>query len=107
MFDQVLQLIKEHIGSDPNASSAIPSEHSEAVHKEIASGITEGLKNNLSAGGIGTMLSSFTGGGNAAATGISETVASRLRGKFGLSEEAINSITAAIPGIVQKITNRS
>ena len=109
MFDQVLQLVKQQLGSDPNVSSAIPAGQADAVHQEVANGVTDGLKSNLTSGGIGGMISSFTGGGSnsgGVSSTIQKAVADRLKGKFGLSEGAINSITAALPGIIQKFTNK-
>ena len=109
MFDQVLQLVKQHIGNDPKISSAIPAEHKEDVHREVANGVTDGIKNTATAGGIGGMLSSVTGGssGGGITSGIQKAVADRLAGKFGLSSETIHAITAALPGIVEKVTGKS
>ena len=108
MFDQVLQTVKQHLGSSPEVASKIPPEHADAVHQEVANGVTDGLKENAMGGGLGGMVSSFTGGGSGGAgTGgmiekVTSSVAPRLNGKFGLSPDAVKSITGAIPGIVQK-----
>jgi uncharacterized protein YidB (DUF937 family) len=110
MFEQVLQLVKQHVGNNPQVSEHIPREQKEAVNQEIAHGVADGLKSNLTEGGIGGMLSSLTGSGSSPgniSSTIQKAVADRLTGKFGLSDGAIRSITAAIPGIIQKITNKS
>jgi uncharacterized protein YidB (DUF937 family) len=109
MLDQVLQIVKQQLGSDPKVSSAIPPGQADAVHQEIAKGVTDGLKDSTSGGGLGGMISSFTGGsGSSGLSGtIQKAVADRLNGKFGLSGDAIQSITAAIPGIIQKFTGKS
>lgn len=54
MFDQILDLVKQHVGNNPQLSSAIPAGQEEDVHKEIASHITNGLGSQASAqGGVG------------------------------------------------------
>ena len=45
MFDQILDLVKEHMGNNPQISSAIPADKQEAVNNEIASHVTNGLQN--------------------------------------------------------------
>lgn len=105
MFDRVLELVKQQLGNDPKIASEIPPEHADAVHKEVASGVTDGLKDTATGGGLGGMISSVTGGGGvsgALAPNISRAVAERLNGKFGLSPDTIQSITGAIPGILEK-----
>jgi hypothetical protein len=42
MFDQIVQLIKEHLGANPQVASAIPPEQADAVHTEIANHVTNG-----------------------------------------------------------------
>jgi hypothetical protein len=44
MFEQILNVVKEQIGNNPNAAAAIPADKADDVHKEIASQITNGLK---------------------------------------------------------------
>ena len=54
MFDQILQLVKDHFGNDPQASAAIPAGQEDEVHKEIATHINDGLQNQAAAqGGAG------------------------------------------------------
>jgi hypothetical protein len=36
MFDQILELVKEQFGNNPQLSSAIPAGQENEVHKEIA-----------------------------------------------------------------------
>ena len=58
MFDQILNLVKEHLGSDPQVANAIPADKQEAVHEEVASHVTNSLKNQAGGqGGIGGLLS--------------------------------------------------
>ncbi|WP_207425413.1 hypothetical protein [Pedobacter sp. SYSU D00535] len=104
MFNQILDVVKQQIGSNQEIKSSIPPGKEGEVETEIAHGVQDGLKNNLSSGGIGGLLSSFTGGSGSGniSSAIAQAVASRLNGKFGLSPEAVSKITSAIPGIVQR-----
>ena len=45
MFDQILQLVKEHMNNNPQIASNIPPEKQEAVNNEIATHVTNGIKN--------------------------------------------------------------
>jgi hypothetical protein len=109
MFDQILNLVKEHIGGNPEVSSAIPAERQDEVHHEIANHIQEGLKSQASsAGGAGGLLSSLTGGGGGGiSTAITGGLAGSLASKFGLPASATAAITAAIPGILQKFGQKA
>lgn len=105
MFDKVLDLVKQHIANDPEISELVPPGQQEDVNREVASGVNEGVKDSFTSGGIGGMLSSLTGGagGGDMSASIAKAVAERLHGKFGLSPEAIQKISSAIPGIIQKL----
>lgn len=109
MFDQILQEVKQHLAQDPNVASKIPPEHAEEVHREVAQGVTDGLKEQATGGGLGGMVSSLTGGGGGGGADslipkVTKAVADRLNGKFGLSPQVVQSISGAIPGILQKFT---
>lgn len=108
MLDQVMDLVKQHLGNNQEVASVIPQGQQEAVQHEVANGINDGLTKNVTSGGFGGMLSSLTGGGAQSdfSSTISNAVAERLKGKFGLSEDAIRKITSAIPGIIQKIQGK-
>lgn len=111
MFDQILQLVKEHLGSNPQVATAIPSGQEEAVHHEIASHITEGLQNQATAqGGAGGLLSSLTGalaGGGTVTNAIEGGLVASLGSKFGLPPAATGAIAAALPGLIQKFVHKS
>ena len=60
MFDQILDLVKDHLGNNPEIASQIPDDKKEEVHKEVASQITSGIKDQAAQqGGIGGLLSSL------------------------------------------------
>jgi len=111
MFDQILQMVKDHIGGDPQASAAIPAEHADAVHHEIASQITSGLQNQAaSQGGSGGLLSMLTGAmgsGSPITSAIEGGLVGSLGTKFGLPAAATGAIAAALPGILQKFAHKA
>ncbi|MGI4750338.1 MAG: hypothetical protein ACRYFB_06870 [Janthinobacterium lividum] len=111
MFDQILQLVKDHFGNDPQASAAIPAGQEDAVHQEIATHINDGLQNQASAqGGAGGLLSMLTGSmasGSPITSAIEGGLASSLGSKFGLPPMATGAIAAALPGLLQKFAHKA
>jgi hypothetical protein len=111
MFDQILDLVKQHVGSNPQISSAIPAGQADEVHKEIASHITNGLGTQASAqGGAGGLLSMLQGGltsGNPVTSAIEGGLTSSLGSKFGLPPMVTGAISAALPGLLQKFAHKA
>ena len=111
MFDQVLNLVKQHIGSNPQVASAIPADKSDAVHQEIANQVTNGLTTQAAAqGGAGGLLSMLQGGGasgNPVTSAIEGGLVSSLGSKFGLPPAATGAIAAALPGLLQKFAHKA
>lgn len=44
MFEQILALVKDHIGNDPQIAQHIPPEQADAVHQAIAEHVTNTLQ---------------------------------------------------------------
>lgn len=111
MFDQILDLVKQHVGSNPQISSAIPAGQSDEMHNEIASHITNGLTSHASAnGGAGGLLSMLQGGmssGNPVTSAIEGGLTSSLGSKFGLPPMVTGAISAALPGLLQKFAHKA
>lgn len=104
MYEEILQLVKEHLTSDPQVAATIPAEKADDVHREIATQINTGVQNPaalLGEGGIASLLSGGLGAGNP----IVSNLVNNLVSKCGLSPEAGNAITAALPGLLQKVLN--
>ncbi|MDB5231118.1 MAG: hypothetical protein JWN76_1923 [Chitinophagaceae bacterium] len=111
MFDQILGMVKEHIGNNPQVKSAIPPGKEDAVHHEIATQVTKGLAAEAGQqGGVGGMLSKLQ---NAATSGspvvnaIEGGLVATLGSKFGLPPMATGAIAAALPGLLQKFAHRA
>ena len=111
MFDQILDLVKDHLNNNPEIASQIPDDKKEEVHKEVASQITEGIKNQATAsqGGIGGLLSSLQNsiaGGGTIPSAIEGGLVGALTNKLGLSPAISGAIAGAIPGILQKFVHK-
>lgn len=111
MFDQILNLVKEHLGNNPQVAGAIPADKADAVHQEIASHVTDNLKSGAGIqGGIGDLLSKFTGGvesGSPVTSAITGGLAGSLASKFNLPPAVVGAISGAIPGILQKFAQKA
>lgn len=111
MFDQILNVVKEQMAGNPQVAAAIPADKADDVHKEVASHIEQGLKGQSTGqGGIGGLLSSFTGGsgsGNPLTGAIEGGLVSTLGSKFGLSPTVTGAIAGSIPGILQKFAHKA
>ena len=111
MFDQVLQMVKDHIGNNPQVASAIPPGQEEAVHQEIASHVTQGLANQtVQQGGVGGLLAELQRGvasGSPITSAIEGGLVSSLASKFGLPPMVTGAIAGALPGLLQRFAQRA
>lgn len=111
MFDQLVNLVKEQVGNDPQVKAAIPPGQEDAVHEEIAHQVTTGLAAQAATqGGIGGLLSKLQGGltsGGALTNAIEGGVVGALGQKFGLPPAATAAIAAALPGLLQKFAHKA
>jgi uncharacterized protein YidB (DUF937 family) len=111
MFDQILDLVKQHLGNNPQIKSAIPAGQEDEVHKEVANQISTGLTQQaVTHGGVGGLLSKLQ---NAASTGnpvtsaIEGGIASSIGSKFGLPPAVTGAIAGALPGLLQKFAHKA
>lgn len=111
MYDQILDLVKNQLGTDPQVAEAIPPGQTEAVHQEVAHQLTQGLASQSQMpGGIGGLLSMLQGGltsGNPIGSAIEGSVVSSLGSKFGLSPAITGAIAAALPALLQKFAHKA
>jgi len=111
MFDQVLNMVKEQLGNNPQASAAIPAGQQDAVHHEVATQITNGLAAQApQQGGVGGLLSKLQSGltsGSPITNAIEGGVVGALGNKFGLPPAATGAIAAALPGLLQKFAHKA
>lgn len=111
MFDQILQMVKDHLNNNPQISAAIPADKQDAVHQEVAAHITNGIKNQAAAlGGAGGLLSMLQGSiasGSPVVSAIEGGLVGSLGNKFGLSPAVTGAIAGALPGILQKFMHKA
>ncbi|WP_181304202.1 DUF937 domain-containing protein [Rufibacter sp. XAAS-G3-1] len=111
MFDQILGLVKQHLGNNPQVASAIPAGQADAVHTEIAHQVTNGLAGQAATqGGIGGLMAMLQGGmssGSPVTSAIVGSVVSSLGSKFGLPPAATGAIAAALPGLLQSFAHKA
>lgn len=96
MFDEILQMVQEHLSNDPQVAAAVPPEQQEALHNEIANHIANNVQPQ-EGGGLMGML----GSGNPLASAEGGLV-NTLTAKLGLGPEASGAISAALPGLLAK-----
>lgn len=106
MFDQILDLVKEHLGNNPQVADAIPADKRADIENEVATHIDSGIKQQASSGGIGGLLSSLTSGG-ALPSAIEGGLVGNLGSRFGLSPTVTAAIAGALPAILQKFAHKA
>ncbi|MDQ4140864.1 MAG: DUF937 domain-containing protein [Bacteroidota bacterium] len=111
MFDQILDLVKQQVGNNPQATSNIPADQTDAVHNEIAHHVTNGLAQHAATqGGASGLLSMLQGGmssGSPITSAIEGGLVGSLGSKFGLPPAATGAIAAALPGLLQKFAHKA
>ncbi len=115
MYDDILRLVKERFGNDPDVASAISPDKVDAVHEEIAMQITRALENQSTPdtqpqqkgkGGsknITGKAENSVASGNVDASAIERGLVSSLKSKFGLPPSVTGAIAGALPGLLQEL----
>src|SRR6476660_3718445 len=110
MFDEILKMVKDHLGNNQEVSS-LPADQQDAVHHEVATQMTNELKNQAStqggAGGLLSMLQNSLTSGSPVVHAIEGGLVGGLLGKFGLSPTIAGAVTAALPGLLQKFVHKA
>lgn len=108
MFDQILELVKEHIGNNPAVAAAIPPGQEAAVHNEIATHVANTLAAQPATGGGGILssLESSIASGGPVVSAIEGSLINSLTTKFGLPPSVTGAISGALPGLLQKFASK-
>lgn len=109
MFDEILKLVKEHLGQNPQINSSIPANQADEIHNEIASHVANGLSNQNTGGG-GDFLSKIENSmtsGSPVASAIEGGLVGSLTAKFGLPPSVTGAIAGMLPGLLQKFAQKS
>jgi len=111
MFDEILKMVKDQLGNNQEVSSVIPADQQDAVHREVATQMTNELKNQAGtqggAGGLLSMLQDSLTSGSPVVHAIEGGLVGGLLGKFGLSPAITGAIAGALPGLLQKFVNKA
>ena len=105
MFEQILALVKDHIGNDPQIAQHIPPEQADAVHQAIAEHVTNTLQSQSqptegpaiqpSLGGPGALAGQTGLGGGFAQSGLGGLTGQG--GLGGLVSQFTNSLESGSP----------
>ena len=111
MFDQILAMVKDHMGANPQLANAIPAGQEDEVHREVAAHINNGLQGQAAAqgggGGLLAMLQNGVSSGSPITSAIEGGLVGSLASKFGLPAAATGAISAALPGLLQKFVHKA
>jgi uncharacterized protein YidB (DUF937 family) len=112
MFDELLNLVKEHAGSAIINNPAVPNEKNDAVCETATNSIIDKMKEMAGSGGIDSITSMFQSGSNVAdhpaASNISSGVVNDLMKKFGFDGATASGIVAQlIPTVLSKLTSKT
>lgn len=113
MLDNLLNLVKQYAGDSITNNPAIPNEKNEAVLVEASQSITGSLQGILSQDGLKDVLKMFGGqGGSVENSAISQQISGNfvqsLMSKFGMDNNAANSLAGSIiPGVLSSLVNKT
>lgn len=113
MFDQLMDLVKQHAGDAIVNNNAIPNMHNNAAIQDVTEQIFSGLKNQVSQGNFQQVISMFQGntssiGSHPIVTQIISSVAISVASKFGISQQAAqNMATSLVPSVMQKFITKT
>jgi uncharacterized protein YidB (DUF937 family) len=113
MFDNLLNLVKEHAGDAIVNNPAIPNEKNDEAIQSTTSTIVDTLKAKLASGNLNSIMDMFKGGGsavNASSIGseVHANVVTDLMKKFGIDNAQASGIASKIiPTVMEKFVNKT
>ena len=111
MFDNLLNLVKEHAGEAIINNPAIPNEKNNEAIGVTTESIVDTLKAQISGGNLNSVLDMFKGGDpNTSSVGnaIQSNAATELMKKFGIdSAQASNLVSTLIPKVMSQFVNKT
>jgi hypothetical protein len=109
MFDNLLNLVKQHAGDAIINNSAIPNEkNDEAIHTTTTS-IVDTLKSQVSGGNVNSIMDMFKSGNNTnVSNSLNTNVSSDLMKKFNLDQSAANNIVSSLlPNVMNSFVKKT
>ncbi len=113
MLDNLLNLVKQQAGSSILNNPEVPNEKNEAAVEAAGQGITGGLQQLLSQGGIKDVMSLFSGNqeinsANPAVQQVSGNVIQNLMDKIGLNQQQASSVAGGlVPDVLKNLVNKT
>ena len=111
MFDNLLQLVKEHAGEAIVNNPAIPNDKNEAAIGVASEGIMDQLKQMGASGGMDAIMGLMKGGnvsGSSAVADIAGNVAGKLMSNFGLdASQAEGIVKNLVPQVMDKFVSKT
>lgn len=111
MFDELLNLVKQHAGEAIVDNPSIPNEKNDEAINDASASITNGLQGMLSQGGLKDILNMFGGqpGSNAAVSnGIAGGLIQNLMDKFGLDKQQADNVAGKIvPNVLDDMVKKT
>lgn len=106
MMNDILDLIKNTVGNSINTTKEVPEEKKAATVDTMANALTDGLKSNFTLDNILNIKDLFSKKAsvekNPITNNITETVASSLMQKIGLSPQVANMLSSTVVPLVMK-----
>jgi uncharacterized protein YidB (DUF937 family) len=111
MFDNLLNLVKEHAGSAIVNNADIPNEKNNAAIESATESIFDTFKSKASGGNMDSITDLFKHGAssnNQLAGDVSNSVANDLMKKFGLNtSQAGNIASGLVPKVLQNLVSKT
>jgi Bacterial protein of unknown function (DUF937) len=112
MFENLLNLVKEHAGDAIVKNNAIPNEHNDTAIQTTATSIMDSLKGQVSGGNIADLAGLFKGNTGGASIGmmnnISGDVVKNLMSKLGIDNAAASGIASSlIPSVMNSLVKKT
>jgi len=113
MLDQLIKLVQQNADTAIIKNKAIPNEHNNAAIETVAKSIFSGLQNQANQGNLAQLAGMFQGGksnltGNPIVTQLISSVAGSVASKFGISQQAAQSMAAGLlPAVMNQLVNKT
>lgn len=111
MFDNLLNLVKEHAGESIINNPAIPNEKNEEAIHTTTNSIMDTLKAQMSGGNLTSIMDMFNGGNvNSSPVNsiIQSNAATDLMKKFGIdSTQASSIVSSLLPKVMDQFVNKT
>ena len=127
MFEQLMNLVKEHSGEQIVNNAAVPNEHNEAAVSSVASSIFSVLQAQVANGNVNNLLQMFQGNnqqnadngvmnsqnvqnnqGNPIMNSMISSVVGNFATKFGMNEQTATGIAnSLLPTIMASFVNKT